>query len=67
MEHEFIIDFSVYYDENVSYRDLEFNWYKCKKCEVCGHRNNSNGEVEVISADCFGLSCEEVIIKSIIE
>jgi hypothetical protein len=62
MEHDFILDVSVYYDAGkYDYID-DVVWYKCKNCGISGSRN------EVGDVECYwGLSCEEQIIKNIIE
>jgi hypothetical protein len=71
MEHEFIADFSDYYDEKHwgASLDVETDYpsYYCKKCKVAGIRNNEDGEILVMFLEFENLTCDEIIIKNIIE
>ncbi len=71
MTHDFIADFSDYYDPSHWNQNLDvendYPWYFCKTCGVGGVRNSENGEIVVIFTEFENLSCAEIIIKNIIE
>lgn len=65
MEHDFILDTSFYYEAS-KYDDInDFKSYICKNCGAGGFQNRENGEIEILFTN--SLSCEEQIIKNIIE
>jgi hypothetical protein len=62
LDHEFIVD----------YMWMEGRDYKCKKCNVIIYYHEHNGFPKLVIDNCvvdgkFKLSCDEVIIKGIIE
>lgn len=78
MEHDWVLDTSVYYDENCSWRDLEMNHYICANCNAFGSKNLivfedddpdkcENFEIKISSYFDSNLTCDEIIIKNIIE
>lgn len=82
MEHCFILDKEYYYDKNYNpnddwvdtyeyfiddYNDYDdkYNlYYVCKKCGILGKKDLDNGEIIMYIEN---YSCEEYIIKNIIE
>jgi hypothetical protein len=62
MEHNWILD--IKYNPDLNPSDDVF--YICHECEVQGFKGRS-GKIYVIHIEDYNLSCEELIIKNIIE
>ena len=65
MEHNWILDTTVYYEAGKYDNIADVKFYTCKNCGTSGRQNRENGNVECFFGDF--LSCEEGIIKNIIE
>lgn len=67
MEHEWILDVSIYY-EATKYEDIiDIKCYNCKMCQIPGFQNPENGEIEPYWLKDKSLTCNEIIIKNILE
>ena len=62
MEHNWILD--ITYDPLMNPDDIIFR--KCSRCNIQGFKSKSNGVI-IIHLEDLKLSCEEIIIKNILE
>lgn len=67
MKHDWILDVSFYYEASKYDCIDDEKSYICKNCGISGFQNAYDGEVEVMFINDMFLSCEEIIIKNIIE
>lgn len=67
MKHDWDIEKTYEYYYEV-YNSIEkYVIYKCKLCNCLGIKSNATGEIITYWIEYNGLSCNEIIIKNIIE
>jgi len=67
MNHDWILDVFMYYEASKYDNIDDFKSYTCKKCGIAGLQNSENGDIDVMFKKDELLTCEEIIIKNIIE